>query len=85
MARLRSIRRLLRRFGQIGPRRRALMAEAALCLLAARLALAFVPFPTIARRLGRFVAPEEARRLARAPTAQQEQAAAAIPPPSAGP
>ena len=54
MARLRLIRRLLRRFGQIGPRRRVLVAEAVLCLLGARLALIFVPFPHLARRLGRF-------------------------------
>jgi hypothetical protein len=61
MARLRSIRRRLRRFGQIDNRRRALLAEAVACLLAARLALIFIPFPRLARRLGAFVSPAEAR------------------------
>ncbi|MGN6572163.1 MAG: lasso peptide biosynthesis B2 protein [Pseudolabrys sp.] len=67
MARLRSIRRLAVRFGQIGSRRRALVAEAVLGLMVARLALALVPFPKLARRLGRFVPPDEARRLAATP------------------
>jgi hypothetical protein len=66
MARLRLIRRLLIRFRQIGWRRRALVSEAVLCLLAARSALAFIPFPRLARRLGRFVAPAEARHAAAA-------------------
>lgn len=61
MARLRLIRRLLRRFGQVGPRRRALVVEAVGCLLAARLALIFIPFPRIARQLGTFVPPSDAR------------------------
>lgn len=78
MARLRLIRRLLRRFGQIGPRRRVLVAEAVLCLLGARLALIFVPFPHLARRLGRFVPPDEARRLAVALTAPRAQDAVDI-------
>ena len=78
MARLRSITRLLRRFRQVGPNRRALVAEAVLCLLAARLALAFVPFPRLARHLGRFVPPEEARRLAGEPSPPDAQLAADI-------
>ena len=61
MARLRLIRRLLRRFGQIDNRRRALLAEAVAYLLAARLALIFVPFPRLARHLGTFVPPTDAR------------------------
>src|SRR3569833_173841 len=61
MARLRSPRRLLLRLGQIEPRQRVLLAEAVLCLLAARLALIFIPFPRLARRLGRIVPPAEAR------------------------
>jgi hypothetical protein len=61
MARLRSIRRRLRRFGQIDNRRRALLAEAVACLLAARLALYFIPFPRLARRLGAFVPPSDPR------------------------
>jgi hypothetical protein len=78
MARLRLIRRLLLRFGQIGWRRRALVAEAVLCLFAARLALIFVPFPRLARRLGRFVTPEEARRLETLSTTEETQAATDI-------
>ncbi len=61
MARLRSIRRPLRRFAQVGAGRRALVAEAVAYLLLARLALIFVPFPRLARRLGAFVSPAEAR------------------------
>ena len=61
MARLRSIRRLARRFGQIDNRRRALLAEAVAYLLVARLALIFVPFPRLARHLGTFVPPSDAR------------------------
>jgi len=78
MARLRLIRRLLVRLGQVGPHRRALVAEAVLCLLAARLALIFVPFPNLARRLGRFVPPDEARRLMVPSTSPQAQTATDI-------
>jgi len=66
-------RRLLVRFGEVGPRRRALVAEAVLHLLAARIALAIVPFPKLARRIGRFVPPEEAPCLQETPTAQHVQ------------
>ena len=78
MARLRLTRRLLRRFGQVGPHRRALIAEAVLCLIAARLALLFIPFPRLARTLGRFVPPEEARRRAAAAAAPDARSAAEI-------
>ena len=78
MARLRLIRRLLRRLGQVGPHRRALVAEAVLCLLMARLALLFVPFPKLARRLGHFVPPEEALRRAAAAAAPDARSAADI-------
>jgi hypothetical protein len=61
MARLRLIRRLLRRFTQVDNRRRLLLAEAVLCLLAARAALIVVPFPRLARHLGTFVPPTDAR------------------------
>lgn len=61
MARLRLIRRLLRRFGQIDHHRRALLPEAVAYLLAARLALIFIPFPRLARHLGTFVPPADAR------------------------
>ena len=61
MVRLRWIRRRLRRFGQIDNRRRALLVEAVTCLLAARLALIFIPFPRLARRLGAFAPPADPR------------------------
>ena len=63
MARLRSIRRPLRRFAQVDGRRRALVAEAIVWLLLARLALIFIPFPRLARGLGSFVPPADARAL----------------------
>lgn len=75
MARLRLIRRLLLRLRQVGPRRRALVVEAVLCLLAARLALVFIPFPRLARWLGRFVPPDEARRIAAPSVAPEAQIA----------
>jgi Transglutaminase-like superfamily len=62
MAPLRSIRPL-RRFLQVGGRRRSLVTEAVLCLLVARLALIFVPFPKLAGRLGTFVPPTDTRAL----------------------
>jgi hypothetical protein len=58
---LRRIGRKLRRFGEIGGRRRGLIVEAALWLLAARIALLAIPFPTLARRIGVFVAPSDER------------------------
>jgi hypothetical protein len=61
MARLRLIRRLLLRFKQIDNRRRGLVFEAVGFLLAARLALIFVPFPRLARHLGSFVPPTDPR------------------------
>jgi hypothetical protein len=74
MARLRSIRRLLLRFGQVDNPRRALLAEAAIYLLMARLALVFVPFPHLARRLGTFVPPTDPRAFAVRQTVSPEQA-----------
>jgi Transglutaminase-like superfamily len=59
MARLRLIRRLLHRFGEVDNRRRLMLAEAVAYLLADRLALIFVPFPHLARRLGAFVPPTD--------------------------
>jgi hypothetical protein len=55
------IRRKLWRFVEIGGRRRGLVVEAALWLLAARIALVAVPFPALARRIGVFVAPSDDR------------------------
>jgi len=68
---LRLIHRLLLRFRQIDNRRRILLAEAVTYLLAARLALIFIPFPRLAPRLGSFVPPTDPRageaRMAAAP------------------
>jgi hypothetical protein len=71
MVRLRLIRRLLLRFGQVDNRRRALLAEAVACLLAARLALVFIPFPRLARHL--FVPPTDARVAAAQTATRQDQ------------
>lgn len=59
--RARSIRRPLRRLAQVDGHRRALVVEAVICLLLARVALLFVPFPKLARRLGDFVPPGDPR------------------------
>jgi hypothetical protein len=61
-----SIRRSLSSFGAAGPRRRRLIAEAVVWLIAARLALIVVPFPWLARRLGAFVPPSDPRVAAQA-------------------
>jgi hypothetical protein len=74
MVRLRSIRRLLRRFGQVDNRRRALLAEAVAYLFAARLALIFIPFPRLAPRLGTFVPPTDPRTTQAATGAAPKQA-----------
>lgn len=70
MAPLRSNRRLLRRFAQVDNRRRALVIEAVICLLLSRLALIFIPFPRLARRLGTFVPPSDLR-VSAAPSSQE--------------
>jgi hypothetical protein len=74
MARLRSIRRLALRFGQIDNRSRALLIEAVACLVAARLALAFIPFPRLAERLGAFAPPNDPRTLTAKAAATPDQA-----------
>jgi hypothetical protein len=74
MAQLRFIRRLLFRFAQVGPRSRLLVVEAVARLLLARLALIFVPFPRLARRLGTFVPPSDTRALQARDRISQEQA-----------
>lgn len=63
MARLRSILPKLRRLTRIGRARLALLIEAAFWLLAARLSLIVIPFPRLARRLGSFVPPTDARTM----------------------
>jgi hypothetical protein len=71
------VRRRLVRLGQIDNRRRLLLAEAVGWLLAARLALIFIPFPTLARRIGAFVPPCDPRALqARERAAPRETQAA---------
>ena len=71
---LRTIGRTLASARQVGWRRRGLIVEAALWLLAARLALVFAPFPIIARRLGAFVPPADPRVAAGAAPTTPEQA-----------
>jgi Transglutaminase-like superfamily len=63
-SRTRLIRRLALRFTQIENRRRVLLIEAVAYLLAARLALIFIPFPWLARRIGTFVPPTDPRAAA---------------------
>jgi len=71
---LSSIRRTVRSAREVGWRRRALIAEAAVWLLAARLALVFVPFPRLARRMGAFVPPSDARVASAAAPTTPDQA-----------
>ena len=73
MVQLRLIRRLLLRARQVDSRRRALLAEAVACLLAARLALIFIPFPRLAQRLGTFVPPSDPRVAQAANAVPQDQ------------
>lgn len=61
MVRLRSIRRLAVRFRQISSLRRALLPEAAIGLIVARLVLILIPFPLLARHLGSFMPPGDPR------------------------
>ncbi len=72
MARLNSIR-LLRRFAQLDYRRRLLLAEAVVGLVAARLALLFISFPRLARRFGTLVSPTDPRVLETEKTASPAQ------------
>jgi len=74
MARLRSIRRPLRRFAQVGHHRRALVVESVVWLLLARLALILIPFPWLAWWLGTFVPPNDARALQARNRNSQDQA-----------
>jgi hypothetical protein len=61
VSRLGTTARRLRRLARIDGRQRGLLIEAAVWLLLARLALLAIPFPTLARRLGAFVPPTDAR------------------------
>jgi hypothetical protein len=74
----RLLRHRLNRLVQVSNRRRLLLVEATAGLLAARLALATTPFPRIARRLGGFVTPQEARvRASSHPSGPEQRALAA--------
>ncbi|MDR3517886.1 MAG: lasso peptide biosynthesis B2 protein [Azospirillaceae bacterium] len=77
MAPSHSIRRRLGRVIRLDRRQKALVAEAVFWLTVARLGLMAVPFPVLARRLGDFVPPTDARVIACAaagPTANAETA-----------
>ena len=69
----RSLRRLVR-FARVGHRRRAVLIEAVAWLLLARLSLIFVSFPRLARQLGTFVAPTDARAQHATSDDKQDQA-----------
>lgn len=74
MALPRSIRHPLRRFAQVDGRRRTLAVEAMLYLAAARLGLAVLPFPRLARRFGTATPPQDARTMAAATPASIQDA-----------
>lgn len=57
-------RHRLRRLGQVGAREHRLLIEATLRLIVARVALAVVPFPRLARAMGGFVEPAQAAHIA---------------------
>ena len=57
------IRRRLTRLKQVDNGQRLMLVEASAWLLLSRLALVFVPFPKLARRLGEFVPPDDPRAL----------------------
>lgn len=75
MPRLRFYLRKSRRLFVVGSKRRGLLLEASLWLLVSRLALILIPFPVLARRLGAFVKPADARAMQ--PEALPEHAALA--------
>lgn len=60
----RAVRHRLNRLSQVGSREHLLLAEATMHLLSARIALAAVPFARLARRMGGFIPPHEARATA---------------------
>ncbi|GGA56942.1 lasso peptide biosynthesis B2 protein [Sphingomonas psychrolutea] len=69
----RRLRHRARRLGQVGIQDHALLAEAAVGLAAARIAIRTIPFPRIARRLGGFMAPQQANaKASHAPPTEQD-------------
>jgi len=77
---LRLLRYRIRRFSRIDGRQRSLLLEACFWLLVSRLELLFMPFPTLARRWGRFVEPAAAASAATHanPTCEQRRLAEEI-------
>lgn len=74
MARKRSLKSRLTRLVQVDWHERALLAEAVAHLLAARVKIAALPFSRIARGLGEFVPPTDARiALGRAPAPAEQK------------
>jgi hypothetical protein len=71
------IRRRLRSLRGLSARRRALLIEAALRLVAAQAVLFLVPFPYLARRFGTFVPPSDPRVALGGSGASAEHAAVA--------
>lgn len=74
---LRRVIRVLLRIGQVGWKRRMLLAEAAACLLIARLALIFIPFARLARSFGAFEPPAQAAPRAHVANAPEQARLAA--------
>lgn len=72
------LRHRINRSRQVGHRERMLLAEAIWNLAAARFQLATRPFPHIARRLGGFMTPGEARATARPANADEQALATEI-------
>lgn len=69
----RRLRHRARRFGQVGIQDHALLAEAAIGLATARIAILTIPFPRIARRLGGFMAPQQAaEKASQVPPTEQD-------------
>lgn len=62
----------LRQFLRLSGYRRALLVEAAACLLIARVSVRIIRFPRIARRLGTFVSPTDARADAKSTTSHSD-------------
>lgn len=56
----RRLRHRLRRLGQVSPREHALLAEASIRLLAAKIAVKTVPFKRLAPRIGELLPPPQA-------------------------
>lgn len=77
MRRKRTWKSRLTRLAQVDWRERTLLAEAAAHLLAARIRLASMPFKTIAKGLGDFVPPSDARVAERRAPAPADQTRAA--------